>query len=78
MRTITFSGYRWNVHSSTQKRNPGPNAFSDDEENVSVHDRGLHLAITKHEKKWHCSELELETILGFGTLISDFGFVAAT
>lgn len=67
MRTVTFSGYCWDVPSSKDRRTPGPNIFSDSEENVSVKNDELRLAITNQENKWHSSEVALKTPLGYGT-----------
>ena len=67
MRIVTFAGYCWEVHPSKTRRHPGPNLFSDSEENVRVDEDGLHLRITQRENAWHCSEVSLDTPLGFGT-----------
>ena len=66
-RTITFSGYTWNVKNSTSPVGPGPNLFSDSSNNVWVDTAGrLHLAITYSRGKWHCAEVVLAQSLGYG------------
>ena len=60
MRTITFSGYQWDVR-ATGKGGPGPNIW--DDANAQVDDKGwLHLKITSNadttgNTEWHCVEL---------------------
>ncbi|MBI1805344.1 MAG: T9SS type A sorting domain-containing protein [Ignavibacteria bacterium] len=65
-RTILFSGYAWNVKTSTGKVGPGPNYFSDSTSNVWVDSLGqLHLKITKVNGKWYCSEVVLNRSHGY-------------
>lgn len=62
-RKISFSGYEWwikrSCHFSVNDRvGPGPNYFSDSEENVWVDPDGyLHLKIVKRDGKFYCSEI---------------------
>jgi len=69
-RKIVFSGYNWRVKSSDSKVGPGPNYFSDSEENVWVDDQGrLHLKITQRDNEWYCAEVILEENFGYGKYI---------
>lgn len=65
-RTISFSGRDWTVTSSPSKRGPGPNRFSDSEEDVWTDSRGLHLATSKKEGVWWCAEAVLDRPLDYG------------
>ena len=71
LRTITFSGYDWEVKSSCEKTiGPGPNYFSDREKDVWVDEAGqLHLKITKKDGNWYCTEVFTERSLGYGKYI---------
>ena len=70
LRTITFSGYDWNVKSCETLAGPGPNYFSDREEDVWVDEDGqLHLKITKRNGRWYCTEVFTEASLGYGKYI---------
>lgn len=71
LRTITFSGYNWEVKSSCgRKIGPGPNYFSDNEEDVWIDEDGqLHLKISKRAGKWYCTEVINENSLGYGKYI---------
>jgi hypothetical protein len=71
VKTITFSGYQWDVKDSgTQKVGPGPNIFSDG--NAQVDNEGrLHLKITSNadaaqDTEWRCVEIVTQQRLGFG------------
>lgn len=67
-RQIHFSGYEWIVKSSRGPVGPGPNYFSDSEENVSVDSKGrLHLRITNQGGRWSCAEIEAARHLGYGS-----------
>lgn len=58
-RSIKFAGRTWEVKSG-RSMGPGPNHFSDAEENVWVDKKNghLHLAITKRDDgRWHCAEV---------------------
>ncbi|MFI5251413.1 MAG: glycosyl hydrolase family 8 [Bacteroidota bacterium] len=68
--SINFSGYAWNVKSSTGKVGPGPNYFSDSAANVRVDSAGrLHLRITSSGGNWHCAEVSLAQPLGYGRYV---------
>jgi hypothetical protein len=67
-RTISFSGYQWQVKSSRGKVGPGPNLFSSSSQNVWVDGQGrLHLAITRSHNRWYCAEVLATQSLGYGT-----------
>jgi hypothetical protein len=67
VRTIQFSGYTWQVKSSTDAVGPGPNRFSDSAANVWVDSVGrLHLELTRSNGRWHCAEIVNTQSLGFG------------
>ena len=69
-RTISAFGYTWYVKSNTIAIDPGPNIFTDSEENVWVDGAGrLHLKITHRGDAWLCPEVFSEGYfpLGFFT-----------
>jgi len=67
---ISFSGYDWWVKRAYDLVGPGPNYFSDSEENVWVDPNGhLHLKIAQRDGKWYCSEVIAEPNLGYGTYV---------
>jgi len=70
-RIITFSGFEWVVRTSDEgKEGPGPNYFSDSEENVWVDDAGrLHLKIVQKGGNWYCSGISLRRSLGYGKYV---------
>jgi beta-glucanase (GH16 family) len=69
MKTIDFSGYRWDVRPAGVG-GPGPNTWDDG--NAYVDDNGLlHLSLTsptnvEGDTEWHCVELNMQQRLGFG------------
>ena len=64
---IKFSGYDWCVKASAAPVGPGPNYFSDIEENVWVDSLGrLHLKITNKNGIWYCPEVINQSSLGYG------------
>ena len=65
-RIIEFSGFEWVVRTSDENHEgPGPNLFSDSEENVWVDDQGrLHLKIVERGGKWYCSGITLRENYG--------------
>jgi hypothetical protein len=66
-RTIEFSGYTWQVKSSDEGTGPGPNFFSDSEDNVWVDSHGrLHLKITYSDGRWYSAEVMNTRSLGLG------------
>jgi len=65
---LQFSGYDWTVKSSSRRVGPGPNYFSDSNDNVTVDSQGqLHLKITQREGHWYCAEIVSTRSLGYGT-----------
>ena len=69
-RTIRFSGITWDVKASASLLGPGPNYFSDSTSNVWVDTNGaLHLRITYHDGRWHCSEVVAFDSFGYGTYV---------
>ena len=70
-RTISFSGYQWNVKTGNGELvGPGPNYFSDSQSNVWVDSLSrLHLKITHSGGKWQCSEVVLNQSLGYGRYV---------
>lgn len=65
-RIIQFSGYEWVVRSTDDlQQGPGPNYFSDAQQNVWVDGSGqLHLKITHENGKWYCAEVTLRKVFG--------------
>lgn len=65
-RIIEFSGYEWVVRTSDDKmQGPGPNLFSDSEENVWVDSAGrLHLKIVQKNGYWYCAGVTLKQSQG--------------
>jgi len=70
-RIIKFSGYDWVVRTSDDSKvGPGPNYFSDSEDNVWVDDNGrLHLKIVQKGGNWYCSGIVLRKSLGYGKYV---------
>jgi hypothetical protein len=67
-RTIEFSGYTWRVKSSGAPVGPGPNYFSDREEDIWVDEDGkLHLWIVFRDGTWYSTEVLTTAPLGYGT-----------
>ena len=68
-RTLEFSGYEWIVKTSDGEQvGPGPNYFSDSEENVWVDSEGrLHLKIMQRDGRWYCAEVISTENFGYGT-----------
>lgn len=65
-RSITFSGYEWWVKNGSG--GPGPNLWSDNDSSVWIDKSGyLHLKIKKTGNNWYCSEVNLNSSLGYGT-----------
>ncbi|WP_117882268.1 glycoside hydrolase family 16 protein [Aureibaculum luteum] len=65
-RIITFSGYEWVVRTTKDdKQGPGPNFFSDSEENVWVDNDGkLHLKVVQRDGIWYCAGITLRQTQG--------------
>jgi hypothetical protein len=68
-RFLDFSGYQWSVKVQNKPAGPGPNFFSDREEDIWVDDEGLHLTITKRNGNWYCTEAILQESFGYGSYI---------
>lgn len=69
LRKIDFAGYTWWVKQG-DSLGPGPNHFSDSEQDVFVDPDGyLHLRIAQRDGRWHCSEIVGCESLGHGTYI---------
>jgi len=67
-RTIEFSGYTWKVKASETRAGPGPNYFSDREEDVWVNADGrLHLKIVYRNGRWYATEVFTAEPFGYGT-----------
>jgi hypothetical protein len=67
VRTITFSGYTWNVKYTPILAGPGPNYFSDDPADVWVDEHGyLHLNIVYRDGIWYSTEVICNKILQYG------------
>jgi hypothetical protein len=67
-RTIQFSGHDWWVKSSDTPVGPGPNWFSDSNDNVRVDESGrLHMKITWNGDYWKCAEIVSKESFGYGT-----------
>ena len=68
-RTLEFSGHKWLVKSSgdADTEGPGPNWFSDTDENVSLDSDGrLHLRIGRRNGRWWCAEVVSDQSFGHG------------
>lgn len=64
---MSFSGRSWVVKASREPIGPGPNLWSDDEENVHVDAAGhLHLRATRDGDRWWCAEVVAEPPWGHG------------
>src|SRR5690606_19851803 len=70
-RIIKFSGYDWIVRTSDDTQvGPGPNYFSNSEDNVWVDGDGrLHLKIVQKGGLWYCSGVILRQSLGYGKYV---------
>ncbi len=68
-RILSFAGYDWRVKRKDLLSGPGPNYFSDNEEDVWVDSNGLHLTINNRYGNWYCTEVILQASLGYGTYI---------
>jgi len=67
-RTVQLGGYTFAVKASYPIAvDPGPCAFSNSEQNVSLDSDGLHLRTVQQADQWTCSEVVLDHSLGYGT-----------
>ena len=68
-REIRFAGYDWNVKSG-QWLGPGPNHFSEAEEDLWIDTSGrLHMKIAEREGLWYCTEIVSIDSFGYGTYV---------
>jgi hypothetical protein len=68
-REISFAGYDWRVKSGHQV-GPGPNHFSDAEEDLWVDASGrLHMKIAERDGLWVCTEIVSKSSFGYGTYV---------
>jgi len=68
-RSLEFCGHNWLVKSSGSeaKDGPGPNWFSDTDENVWLDSEGrLHMRITRRDDRWWCAEAVSGESFGHG------------
>lgn len=69
-KTISFSGYTWNVKGSvsdTDRMGPGNNLWNDGSDSVFVDGSGkLHLKVKQKNGNWYSSEVYLGSSLGYG------------
>src|SRR5690606_12362371 len=70
-RIIKFSGYDWIVRTSDNKKvGPGPNLFSDSEDNVWVDNQWrMHLKIVQRGGLSYCAGVILKNSLGHGKYV---------
>lgn len=67
VRAIFFRGQTATVKQSSFRAGPGPNYFSDREEDVWVDDEDrLHLTVKYYDAKWHSTEVILDQSYGYG------------
>ena len=68
MRTISWSGYKWDVRPAGTDQGPGPSDWSDSRRNVRVQGSDLLLSIvTGATGNWNSSEVANQRHLGYGT-----------
>ncbi|MEI7640387.1 MAG: hypothetical protein WCJ46_02615 [bacterium] len=64
---LNFSGYLWTIKETKTPVGPGPNYFSNAQDDVWVDASGkLHLTIRKKDNKWRCTEVYNTKSLGYG------------
>lgn len=68
-RTINFASREWWVKNTALIAGPGPNWFSDNNENVWVENNQLHLKITKRNNIWYCPEVICKDVLNYGNYV---------
>jgi len=65
---ISFSGIDWMIKSNGQLQGPGPNFFSNREEDIFFDDNGyLHMRIAKDGDTWYSTEVVSVDTMGYGT-----------
>lgn len=68
MRSISWSGYMWDVRPAGTNQEPGPNDWSDSTTNVQVQGTDLLLSIVQDSSgNWTSSEVDNQQHLGYGT-----------
>lgn len=72
-RILRFDGRDWRVKRRDTPSGPGPNYFSDRQQDVFVDSEGLHLTVTQRDEKWYCTEVVLTESLGYGTYVFGTG-----
>jgi len=73
-RTISFSGYTWDVKFTPTLAGPGPNYFSDDPADVWVDNDGyLHLNIIYRDGIWYSTEVICSELLAYGSYTITLG-----
>jgi hypothetical protein len=71
VRQISWSGYAWNVRTTSSGSTPGPNNWSDSTNNAWIDNQGnLHLKITNISGKWYCTEVYTSQTFGPGIFIT--------
>ena len=70
-RIINFAGYEWIVDNSKEKtKGPGPNYFSDSENNVWLDSAGrLHLKVTYKNNKWYFAKITTTKSYGYNKYV---------
>lgn len=66
-RELSFAGETWQVKTSESKIAPGPNYWSDANDQVWVDSEGMHLSIKRKYGRWQCSEVNTKNATGYGT-----------
>lgn len=66
LKTLTFSGYDWEIRELASQRGGDWNAYSPQNAWIDA-DSHLHLAITISPRGWQCAEVNLKRALGYGT-----------
>lgn len=67
METIQFAGYNWEIKTSDNLADPGPNYYSKD--CVSVQNKELILEVIEKNRKLLCGEVILTKSLGYGKYV---------
>ncbi|NVK26599.1 MAG: hypothetical protein HWE14_01080 [Flavobacteriia bacterium] len=68
--TLTFSGLKWDIKSSSVVVGPGPNYFSKHPNDVFIDDKGyLHLSVDFRDGQWRSTEIISQDTMGYGTYV---------
>jgi hypothetical protein len=70
---VPFAQYNWTVQSSAVPTSPGPNAFSNCNEDVHSDHEGLHLKIVERNGTWFSTEVASDNSFGYGTYVFTLG-----